>query len=106
MAVEEPVLVMMSASFDWGRNVPDHYLQNRAVNRRKSRGNSDGYNSECPRYQFAKYFVKSIGCVAVRMAGRRVAVGETALTKPAHKDRHAAKSHDWCDSLASNNAAV
>jgi hypothetical protein len=31
VAVEEPVLVMMSASFYRGRNAPDHHLQNRAV---------------------------------------------------------------------------
>jgi hypothetical protein len=31
VAVEEPVLVVMSASFYRGRNAPDHHLQNRAV---------------------------------------------------------------------------
>ena len=31
VAVEEPILVVMSASFYRGRNAPDHHLQNRAV---------------------------------------------------------------------------
>jgi hypothetical protein len=31
VAVEEPVLIVMSASFYRGRNAPDHHLQNRAV---------------------------------------------------------------------------
>jgi hypothetical protein len=31
VAIEEPVFVVMSASFYRGRNAPDHHLQNRAV---------------------------------------------------------------------------